>query len=843
MPRKPHLPQISDAIIVLAFIVSLFLYGCSDDRASFSNDVGILSVEFGIDNSLRSPEGVVLSVGAFMPDMDDVSVTMKSVNGAYSHTWDSSADFPVSDRYLAGGYEISAVYGYQSEGFESPCYFGSVRTVVAADRSTESKLVMALVSVAVKVDFAPEFLSGFSDVRAYVHSDGGGYFCLQPSDSRLLYVNPGKLSLYLSFSMPDGRDVCFRCAEVDKAESGKLYDCGISLLDGEEAPRICCMVAGKKFEFELSDSFLSSEPPVIYADGWEDNATLILPEGDDPSRPLVANIGSCSSLRHVYLSVKSAYLQDGGFPCQVDMLALTEAEAEILRSFGLVWSGDLENMDIDFSAVLGRLVYLSPSQALSSFGLIAEDEAGRFSSPVVLMVQTTPVEISVERVENVVVGAPEAEIVVAAQATDFASHVAIEIEKNSGWVMTDINSIVGLNDGTYSIRFAIPDGNAKIKARIRYCEEIRAEFSVGRLMPEFGLEVDPFASYAIVKVTAVDDEAKAYITKNLFLYVDGKRGSVLSRNTDKGTIALTGLRPNTSYVLTSTMMDRPSENDFTTGRKFSTERAPQMPNPDFEERRDGISYSQMPSGGRYSQNTVAIFNWQNRWDFSLQEPKSWANTNAKTFNRRAKNHNTWYMQPSVFTDRTDVQSGEFAICLRSVAFDLSGEDITDYVQTGQPYLKYSPVIPHISYRAAGKLFLGGYSFDPVTLKEEYRDVVDWGSRPSSMSGFYKYSPSDDDPSDAGVALVEVYGTIDGHRSVIASGRTYLPIANGYTAFNVPLSYECFGVKATGIKVMFASSHSIGSITEESGMIVTTPDPVTASSIGSVLKIDNINFAY
>ncbi len=162
-------------------------------------------------------------------------------------------------------------------------------------------------------------------------------------------------------------------------------------------------------------------------------------------------------------------------------------------------------------------------------------------------------------------------------------------------------------------------------------------------------------------------------------------------------------------------------------------------------------YDRLPSGGRYSQTEVAIYNWQNRESFSQQVPQKWANTNAKTFSTRASNHNTWYMQPSVFTVSDEVKSGEFAVCLRSVGFDLSGEDIPDYAQTGRPYLQYSGGSA-CGLPCRGQAFPRRVFFQRLQHGESYKDVVDWKSRPRSLNGFYKYAPSPDSPSDTGVAL-------------------------------------------------------------------------------------------
>ena len=129
------------------------------------------------------------------------------------------------------------------------------------------------------------------------------------------------------------------------------------------------------------------------------------------------------------------------------------------------------------------------------------------------------------------------------------------------------------------------------------------------------------------------------------------------------------------------------------------------------------------------------------------------------------------------------------------------------------------------------------------MTERYNEGVGFGSRPSALNGFYKYQPCTTAPSDRGLVTVEVIGVKDGKETVIASGRALLPIATDYTAFAIPLSYKQFNVKATRLKVMIASSAAIGTIDEESRNIVTYSDPVTSSSTGSQLWIDNLSLSY
>lgn len=768
---------------------------------------------------------------------------MRSVAGSYSHVWTSFTDFPQDDIYYTGPYYLQAFYGYEQEGFDCPYYKAVADIDILPGKTLQQDMTLRPVSTANTVTFDPEMSAAFRSVRAYLHAEGGGYFGYDTACDDILYLLPGHTSVYLELTMPDGREVGYKAFEIAQTESSVLYEYCFSLDSSGGDPVVTCTVGSESVSRTLDSAFVSAMPPELTASGWTPGEVYVLPEGEIPDEPVRTVVTSSAELSHLYFTVNSPYLNSVGIPRQTDLLSLSAEDAEIFSTYGLTWTSTLRNVDVDLSAFLGNFVFLNEAQAISTIGLMAEDIDGRVGTPLMLTVETQPMEIVVDSVSSAMVGATTAVIRVATLADDFASHVAVELLDNGRWLPAEIISVGEIADGIYDISFTIPPGSADLNARILYCQEVRGEVSISRFMPDFSLEFDAFATYAWIKIIADTPELISAVANGLDLYLNGNRASVLHRNPEAGIVVITGLTPSTTYSLTATMMRNPGKDDFTSPVRLSTEAAPSLPNDEFENRKEGVSYKNLPSGGRYSQTTVAIFNWQNHQSFNLQVPKEWANTNAKTFSTRASNHNTWYMQPSVYSVPGDTEDASFAVCLRSVAFDIDGAIIPDYTQTGQPYLQYSPVIPEIKSRAAGKLFLGSYSFNPLTMEETYDDVVDWRSRPISLNGYYKYNPSPADPSDRGIAIIEVYGNIDGETRIIGSATAYLPVANSYTAFKASLTYDYFGVKATGLKVMFASSASIGTIAEETGTIVTTPDPVRGESVGSTLWLDHVTLSY
>jgi len=97
----------------------------------------------------------------------------------------------------------------------------------------------------------------------------------------------------------------------------------------------------------------------------------------------------------------------------------------------------------------------------------------------------------------------------------------------------------------------------------------------------------------------------------------------------------------------------------------------------------------------------------------------------------------------------------------------------------------------------GELYLGTYN-----AQNEAPDYsgLDFASRPSSMSFYYKYTVRN--AADWGVAEIHVLAA-DG--TEIASGSRQLSAVNDYTPVSIDLNYAVGAKKAALIKVMFKSS--------------------------------------
>ncbi len=816
---------------------------CSSDGSAGLTGIGTLTVSIKSDNRLRLPSGELSEIECGVnPEISGISLTMSDMNGGYTHTWESFDQFPQDESYFAGTYilDVSGA-GPVKEGFDNPSFSGSSEVVIKENERTDAVVEIAPSSAFISITFDPSLTTAYPSAKAIAHALGRTYFTYLPDESRMLCLNPSSAEILLSLDI-DGKDIIFRVMEFEDTKPATLYALTLGADISGECPVITATSGDDRLSFVLTPEFLSSTPPEITLSIPTDEITL--PEGDIPNEPIVATVSMTDGdIEHLFLSSHSVSLEEYMIPTEADLLNLTPEESSVFNRLGLTVSSLPGCTKVDFTSMLGNLVYLRADNALSTFSLIAVNSNGLTSAPITLKVTTTPVEIEVVETTDAVMCVDRTKVLVRCSAPGFENHVDVEIERSSGrWERTPF-TITRSEESLYELEFSIPEGSSPANARVLYCEEVRSTFSIDRVLPDFDVDIDGYAKTASIRIRTEDQELTKKITERINVYIDGTAVPVYRRYPESGVVTVIDLKPLTTYTIKTTLMDGVSDPIFTPEEKFTTEGTPQITNSNFEERKDGPYAKNMPSGGVYAQTSVDIFNWQHHTDYSCEVPKNWANTNDKTFNLSAKNINTWYLQPSVQLVRDDATNGSFSVLLTSVAYDPDGDEIPPYAQTGQPYLDYSPIIPDIKYRAAGKLFLGSYTYDKSSGAETYKEGISWDSRPYSLSGAYKYVPCTVDRDDGGLVIVEVLGIIDGKEDLIASGRLILPYAASFTAFNVPLSYNTFGVKATRLKVMFASSQHIGTIGEETEGVATVPDPLTATSTGGKLWIDNVTLTY
>lgn len=837
--------RLSRFIIATALSAISVCLSCSSQQNDSVVGAGKILPDITVSPSVTLSNGTdVDDAVAYVPEVQALSMRITGNDGAYSATWPQLADYYPAESVLPGVYLVEAFYGSERlEGFDVSYYYGSVTCTVKDGSVEQPQIDCRLANTVVSVDFNPLIADEFESLALTLHSFGGDFIKYSLGESRQAYLRPGNIDVGLSAVMPDGSELQVHMLTIREAQAGHWYKAQVSLSHSPQGYPVITVsfdagTSSDDVSVTLSPDFIAAPAPLITCSGFESGVPVTVAEGQTPDTPLTMSV-SAESLSHLMLSATAPSLISKGWLPEVDLMSDTDISAMIALGLKITRT---DVITLDFTALIP---YLRDTDGLADvFALQAESRIGKMSAPAQLLVNLKNADVNIVSMSMPVIGVDIFTAKVECSEGADPANISLDIFNSGAWTELKPLSLQPAEEpNNYELSFAVPSGTNEIPARLMYCGISRNSFKIYRISPEFKIEVDAFALKAVIRIVPEDETLLGVITRLVRIYADGSRTIQLDRNEEQGTLTVTGLRQNTTYTFRASVMDTPKEGEFTPAVTVTTESAASLPNGDLENIvSKRTKYSDMPSGGRYSQNIVEIFNLQNYTSFDFTTPEKWATVNAKTFNTGASNINTWYVIPTVRTvDFKESYAGtSYAVRIDNVAWDNNGPAIPDYLQEGQPYVKYSRNVPKIRYKAVGKLFIGSYKFDPATLGESYSEGMAFGSRPSALNGFYRFIPIAPQPDELGYACIEVLAE-DG--SVIAKGETVLAPATGYTAFSVPLTYSRFGVKASRIKVMLAASPRIGDIQYESQNTLVVPDPQTSTMTGSSLWIDEVSLSY
>lgn len=828
---------------MVAILLSMvILISCEEDNANFTTGTGTVTPVVKVDASIVSSHIKNLTdMGYSIPQPEDFSLRMADESGAHTGVWKKLNQFYTDMPYRTGNYTMTAYYDEGAEGFDKPSFIGITPFTVENNTNTLVELNCKLANTILNVDYAADITPTLSDCTLSFHCVAGGEFLEYPSaETHPLFINPGDIAVMASVSRPSGESVRVVLGRLTNALPAHQYTLETSLDNDGHDPKLTVNIpeADQHFSITLSDALFDGNAPAVTPAGFTPGQPLTLTEGETPANEIAMTV-SGENIEHVMLSTRCPSLIAEGMPTEIDLLNLTAEGKQQLNEMGLQWDGK----KVVFNQLLTHIDY-SETDNKSSFTLVAYDNMGRINDPTTLSVNTLDAPISVTATSASIIGINNATITLATPSGDISNNISIKVPNSAGmWNDAEIVSITSPAESTHIITFKVPEGNEDIDADIYYCGRLKSSVTIKRVPPVYQLEADAFAHTARFRVKCDDASVIPVIIDYITLFNGGKECTIFNRDRDNGIVEIIGLDAYKKYTITPSLLpSHGDEQQYCRPVSFTTEKTAELPNGDFEDNESTLKYNNLQSGGRYSQTIIEIYDRCNHTSYNVETPRGWATVNAKTFCTKAKNKNTWYMQPSTAIVNGGV-GGAFAVQLTNVAWDTDGAAIPDYTQESTPYLHYNPNVPHIAHKAAGRLWLGSYSFNAETGTESIVEGIGFGSRPSALNGYYKYMPGKVTTNERAYAEVKVWGQVDGKEVLIAGGKLNLSVTPAYTTFSIPLTYHKFGVKATKLCVMMASSADIGTIDYESAHITTTPDPVTASSTGNVLCIDNLSLAY
>jgi len=868
--------------IFLYSATMLLLVSCANEDKQGSSGYGAINVQVSADYKVvpvtRSTAESASTIEN--PDVSEFALKLVSSDGSFSRAWDSLADFDPATKIPVGAYTMSAFYGdIDTEGFEKPFYLGETPVAVRDRENSSVEINCTLANVKVTVEYSDAFKKYFADYSTTIHSTGGEYIEFSKTETRAAYVKPGKITIQTHLKKQNGIESTFEPAAIPNAAARQHYKIKLDISDnnaGEAQLNISFdeTTETQPIKIDISDEVMVAPAPSFLLSGFESGVPVEAKEFNYPADKNVnISLTAKGGLAGCTLTTASRCLESKGWPQEIDLLNMSQEQAETLHRLGLKIKGFSETGSkmgfIDFTELFTHLQIIE-SNDQHLFSISAKDMHGKVSeSPVSLSVKNLPLTFSLQEPEAVFVGSSSAIVPILYDGTD-ANLIKFSYLNAEGHKVNCASSVLSSKENLYQIKISVKAANEPVKVEASLSGGLKTTTaSIPVLTPEFSItaeEYDIWAKKATVKLTATDPQYQEAVNRYAVLFANSSGQWIQASSTHKDNIyTISGLFPDTRYQIKGTCNSQQKNVNYHGNCTIHTEAAAGVPNGDFENLAQTINISDMNQGGKWSP-TVGNPTYQSKCSFNVSEPVGWASVNAKTSNTSATNQMSWFVCPSTYnttlswtgtvpgipifggggTDTPDIyknltaQNGSNAMVVRNVAWDENGTTPPAHYKTRGSAYYYSENVPSIANRSAGKLFLGTYSYSGNS--ESYNEGAAFSSRPSILKGWYKYTPDNKDGSETGVISV----TLLNGKTVLASGTINLTAASDYTEFTVPLVYNVTDKKANLLKIMITSSnHASYSQSEETATIKTTDyySRYESNSRGATLTIDNLNFIY
>lgn len=868
--------------IFLYSATMLLLVSCANEDKQGSSGYGAINVQVSADYKVVPATRSTAESASTIenPDVSEFALKLVSSDGSFSRAWDSLADFDPATKIPVGAYTMSAFYGdIDTEGFEKPFYLGETPVAVRDRENSSVEINCTLANVKVTVEYSDAFKKYFADYSTTIHSTGGEYIKFSKTETRAAYVKPGKITIQTHLKKQNGIESTFEPAAIPNAAARQHYKIKLDISDnnaGEAQLNISFdeTTETQPIKIDISDEVMVAPAPSFLLSGFESGIPVEAKEFNYPTDKNVnISLTAKGGLAGCTLTTASRCLESKGWPQEIDLLNMSQEQAETLHRLGLKIKGFSETGSkmgfIDFTELFTHLQIIE-SNDQHLFSISAKDMHGKVSeSPVSLSVKNLPLTFSLQEPEAVFVGSSSAIVPILYDGTD-ANLIKFSYLNAEGHKVNCASSVLSSKENLYQIKISVKAANEPVKVEASLSGGLKTTTaSIPVLTPEFSItaeEYDIWAKKATVKLTATDPQYQEAVNRYAVLFANSSGQWIQASSTHKDNIyTISGLFPDTRYQIKGTCNSQQKNVNYHGNCTIHTEAAAGVPNGDFENLAQTINISDMNQGGKWSP-TVGNPTYQSKCSFNVSEPVGWASVNAKTSNTSATNQMSWFVCPSTYnttlswtgtvpgipifggggTDTPDIyknltaQNGSNAMVVRNVAWDENGTTPPAHYKTRGSAYYYSENVPSIANRSAGKLFLGTYSYSGNS--ESYNEGAAFSSRPSILKGWYKYTPDNKDGSETGVISV----TLLNGKTVLASGTINLTAASDYTEFTVPLVYNVTDKKANLLKIMITSSnHASYSQSEETATIKTTDyySRYESNSRGATLTIDNLNFIY
>ncbi len=794
----------------------VILPACSDTFNPTSDCEGRILPTVGVDPSVAAPSAPAKAASrasgqALEISANDLTFKLSANDGSLERSWASLTEFNTAENFPVGAYTFEVSYGDPKfGGFNQPYYFGSTPLTVLENKTTPVNITAKLCNAMVTVRYSEAMNQYFTEYSGEVTA-GTSSYVYSPEEMRTLYVVPGRVSLNINVTKPNG--VTGKLNAIDfQAEAAHHYVIDVTVNNGNVGGGALNVtfnsdVVEETVDLDISDQVLSADAPTISPIGFTPGEPIDVIEGVQLSDLVRMSITAAGYVETATLTVSQS-LVARGWPETVDLATADENVLLQLRNFGMGMVGfdgiKSQMAFVGFNRIPRYLQYIDGGDNTVSFTLVAKDRNSKISSPLTLTYNITKLDLRLENFQPLRVD--DSQLSFDLIYSGNVENIVFE-RKNEQGIFRPIPGPEIQQDENdpkrYHVTVTVPENELNVIIRANSNDNMYSDESVivRKGVATTLSDLNVFATKAMLTVRCGEDPSTHPHDSQVLLSTDGTNYTEHTSNTTSGTnITLTGLTPATTYYVKVQAHEGES-----TPIRFTTEAATQLPNSGMEDWFTSASES----------------NWACKYAGTSSDTP-WGTYNPMT---TSQGRNVAYQKISGTIDSTDKypsSSGSKAALLRTIGWG-SGNAAIGQISDKNP--KYIDV---------GMLHLGS----SASVKgEELQEGMEFNSRPINLTFFYKYIPK----NSADYGMVEIW-IKDASGNIIAQGSKQLASTN-YERAIIPLSYSINTPKAAMIYVKFVSSANEACLARNKNNFNCPSVLNSATFMGSQLLIDDISLTY
>ena len=351
---------------LLCFLFLLFLFnGC--EKKHIENE-GEKEISFNLDLTTKSDFRIVTRAQSSdslfrIPECDEFKIQLLNASGSVIREWETYSEMPHPVKLQANNkIQIKASHGtLEKSNFDAPYFSGDTTLLLQGDQENNITLTAGIENVLASVRYRENFSNYFKDYSTQLITSVDT-ITFGKEEKRTAFLPAGKLDVLLNMTKSDLTTNSLLAVSIPETKAAEYYNFNVSL-GGEQGYEKLLIsfdstTVEKPLEIALPQDWQAHKKPYL-TPAFDTLPVYEYLVGESCAKgtfyTLVTAIGKIGSCR---IKTTSASLTAAGWPADVDLLSLTNANRNRLLRFGLTWSENMENAnmaELDFSGIVTNL--------------------------------------------------------------------------------------------------------------------------------------------------------------------------------------------------------------------------------------------------------------------------------------------------------------------------------------------------------------------------------------------------------------------------------------------------------------------------------------------------------